>query len=209
MHRMSLTDGELTAAAESLREAIAADLLMGDTRSIARDLLNRIDQKLPSAADRHPAGATAGRLMAGDEILRLLLAREDRHGRAQLGSEAIGRELEWKPAGTSIRELTEDLRRTGWLHARGTGTERRFALTRKGRGRARALQHAGAAPDDEEARVREPDQLLDLIYADCTRRERSALPATRANSTAPPGTDRPCRPPPDWTRPSSTGSKPP
>jgi hypothetical protein len=58
--------------------------------------------------------------------------------------------------------------RTGWLHARGTGTERRYALTRKGRGRARALQHAGAAPDDEEARVREPDQLLDLIYADCT-----------------------------------------
>jgi hypothetical protein len=35
MHYMSFTDGELTAAAEPLREALAADLLISDTRSIA------------------------------------------------------------------------------------------------------------------------------------------------------------------------------
>lgn len=35
MHRMSFTDGELTAAAEALRDALAADLLMSDTRQQA------------------------------------------------------------------------------------------------------------------------------------------------------------------------------
>src|SRR3954471_6838697 len=120
MHRLSFTDGELPAAAEALHEALAAELLSGDTRWIAQELLDRLDQKLPSAADRHPAGPTAGRIMAGDEILRLLLAREARHGRAELGIEAIGHELDWKPAGTSIRELLEELCRNGWLHARGT-----------------------------------------------------------------------------------------
>jgi hypothetical protein len=97
----------------------------------------------------------------------MLLHREDRHGHATLGNEAIADELSWKPAGTSVRGLLEDLRRGGWLLARGAGPERRFELTRKGRGRARALQRAGAAPDDE-ARVGEPDELLDLIYADST-----------------------------------------
>jgi hypothetical protein len=48
-----------------------------------------------------------------------------------------------------------------------SGLERRFELTRKGRGRARELAHAGSAPDSE-ARVSEPDELLDLIYADST-----------------------------------------
>jgi hypothetical protein len=66
-----------------------------------------------------------------------------------------------------VRELLTDLRRAGWLTSRGNGSERVFELTRKGRGRARALQHASGAPDDE-ARVGEPDELLDLIYADST-----------------------------------------
>ena len=87
--------------------------------------------------------------------------------RAALSNEQIAGELSWKPAGTSVRELLDELRRAGWLTARGNGPERRFELTRKGRGRARELAHAGSAPDSE-ARVSEPDELLDLIYADST-----------------------------------------
>jgi hypothetical protein len=167
MRRLTLSESELAVLAEALREATAAELLTPSSRVVARELLDRIDAKLPSAIDRHPAGRATGRLLAGDEILRLLLRPEDRYGHAALGNDAIAGELSWKPAGTSVRELLEDLRRGGWLLARGRGSERRFELTRKGRGRARALQRAGAAPDDE-ARVSEPDELLDLIYADST-----------------------------------------
>jgi hypothetical protein len=53
--------------------------------------------KLPDALDRHPAGASTGRLLAGDEILRLLLTYEDRHGSGALSNEQIAGELSWKP----------------------------------------------------------------------------------------------------------------
>ena len=166
MRRLTLTDGELAVTAEALREAIAAELMAPSSRRGARELLDRLDAKLPSATDHHPAGPTTGRLLAGDEILRLLLKREERHGHAALTNEAVAGELSWKPAGTSVRELLADLQRGGWLTCTGNGPDREFALTRKGRGRARAL-HAGTAPDSE-ARVGEPDELLDLIYADST-----------------------------------------
>jgi hypothetical protein len=167
MRRLTVSDVELALIAEALREALAADLLSADSRATARDLLDRVDAKLPPATDHHPGGASAGRLLAGHEILRILAGREERHAHVALTNEAIARELSWKPAGTSVRELLEDLRRGGWLTCNGRGAERRFALTRKGRGRARMLQHAGSAPDDE-ARVSEPAELLDLIYADTT-----------------------------------------
>jgi DNA-binding PadR family transcriptional regulator len=133
--RLPVSDAELGVTAEALREALAAELLAPGSQRTARDLLDRVDAKLPSALDRHPAGASTGRLLAGDEILRLLLAREDRHGLGALSNEQIAGELSWKPTGTSVRELLDELRRAGWLTARGSGPERRFELTRKGRGR--------------------------------------------------------------------------
>jgi hypothetical protein len=63
---------------EALREAIAAQLLSPHSVAPGRELLDPIDARLPSASYRLPAGATIGRLLAGDEILRLLLAREER-----------------------------------------------------------------------------------------------------------------------------------
>src|SRR5918994_5770751 len=99
MRRLTVTDSELAVAAEALREAMAAELLTPTSRAVARELLDRIDAKLPSATDRHPAGPAAGRVLAGDEILRLLLRREDRYGRAALSNDAIAGELAWNPAG--------------------------------------------------------------------------------------------------------------
>ena len=167
MRRLTLSDTELAVVAQALREATAAELLSPSSGAVARELLERVDAKLPKASDHHPAGPTTGRLLAGDEILRLLLRHEDRHGRAALGRDVIAEQLSWKPIGTSVRELLAELRRAGWLASRGAGAERRFELTRKGRGRGRALDGAGSAPDDE-ARVSEPDELLDLIYCDST-----------------------------------------
>jgi DNA-binding PadR family transcriptional regulator len=147
--RLPVSDAELAVIAEALREALAAELLSPGSQSTARELLDRVDAKLPDALDEHPAGASTGRLLAGDEIVRLLLAHEDVHGWAALSNEQIADELSWKPAGTSVRELLDELRRAGWLTARGSGPERRFELTRKGRGRARDLAHAGSAPDSQ------------------------------------------------------------
>lgn len=166
-HRFSLDDAELAAVAEALREAAAAELLTPQSRAVAGALLERVDRRLPSATARHPAGSVTGRVIAGDEILRLLLDGEDRHGSAALSNEQIGAQLTWKPPGTSVRELLEELRRTGWVTATRDGSVWRYALTRKGRGRARELRHASGAPDSE-ARVDTPDELLDVIYADAT-----------------------------------------
>jgi hypothetical protein len=168
MARLTLAEAELVVIAEAIREASAAELLTPSSRVLAHELLDRIDAKLPAATDHHPAGPMTGRLLAGDEILRLLLAREDRDGHAALTNEQIAADLDWKPTGTSVRALLDDLRRCGWLTHSGSGRQRRFALTRKGRGRARALQHAGIAATDGEARISEPDELLDLIHADST-----------------------------------------
>ena len=145
MARLTLADAELAVTAEAIREAIAAELLAPGSRSLAHELLDCIDAKLPAAIDHHPAGPATGRLLAGDEILRLLLAREDRHGHAALTNDQIATELVWKPAGTSVRAVLDDLRRGGLLSQSGTGPQRRVALTRKGRGRARAIQHVGTA----------------------------------------------------------------
>jgi hypothetical protein len=83
MRRLTVTDAQLAVTAEALREAMAADLLAPASRALARELPDRIDAKLPSASDHHLARPAAGRVLAGDEILRLLLRREDRHGRAE------------------------------------------------------------------------------------------------------------------------------
>jgi hypothetical protein len=149
--RLTLSDAELVVVAEALREATGADLLTPGSRAVAREPVDRYDAMLPSATDQQPAGPATGRLLAGDEILRMLLDREDDHGGAALGNAAIADALSRKPAGTSVRELLEDLRRGGWLLARGAGPERRFELARKGRGRAPALQRAAPDPTTKAA----------------------------------------------------------
>ena len=94
--------------------------------------------------------------------------REDRDGHAALDNEAIGRRTVME-AGRHQRRAScsRTCAAAAGCSRAAPAPERRFELTRKGRGRARALQRAGAAPD-EEARVSEPDELLDLIYADST-----------------------------------------
>jgi hypothetical protein len=48
--------------------------------------------------------------MAGDQILRLLLAHEHRHGYSALTNEQIAAQLDWRPAGVSVRQQLEELR---------------------------------------------------------------------------------------------------
>jgi len=165
--RLNVSDHELRVLCEALREVLAAELLVVGSVATARELLDKIDAKLPDVIDHHPAGPAAGRLIAGDEVLRLLLRHEDRYTRGGLTNEQIAAHLDWKPAGVSVRQLLEGLRRAGWLTARGKGGDRRYELTRKGRGRTRALAEVGQ-PEDSEARPTDPLALLDLIYADST-----------------------------------------
>ena len=65
MRRLTLTDAELAVTARALREVLAAALLAPSSRNIARELLDRIDAKLPSATVHHPAGPTTGRPAGG------------------------------------------------------------------------------------------------------------------------------------------------
>lgn len=52
---------------EALRECLAAELLSPGAVATAREPLDKVDAKLPSAIDRHPAGPAAGGLIAADE----------------------------------------------------------------------------------------------------------------------------------------------
>ncbi len=195
MRRLALTDAELAVTAEAIREALAAELLTPSSRAIARELLDRVDAKLPSATEHHPAGPMAGRLLAGDEILRLLLRCEDRYGHAALTNEAVAGELEWKPAGTSVRELLDGLRRGGWLTCRGTGPERVFALTRRAAAvPARCSTPAPPRPTPKRASANPTSCLTSSTPT--APRARSAS-ATTFHSVSPAfGIGRRCRPPP-------------
>jgi hypothetical protein len=64
-----------------------------------------------------------------------------------------------KPAGTSIRRVVDELARAKLISI-GSGDPRLVSFTREGRERARRPIHA----DRGERAVREPKQLLDLVY---------------------------------------------
>jgi hypothetical protein len=156
--RLTLTDRQVRLLARSLRESAAAGLLRSSELDDVYELLNLVDEKLPTAEERHPAGGEAAELLLGESILRLLAAAEDA-GRRELTPLEVDARLSGKPEGTSIRSTLETLCR-GKLLAR-VGSDRGFVtLTRDGRARAR--RPTPASPGEHA--VEEPEQLLDLIY---------------------------------------------
>ncbi|MDQ6607317.1 MAG: hypothetical protein M3Z06_12315, partial [Actinomycetota bacterium] len=124
----------------------------------AYELLNLVDEKLPTAEERHPTGGEAGELLLGESILRVLVAAED-DGRRELTPLEVDARLSGKPEGTSIRSTLGTLRREKLLMRVGTDGAY-VSLTRDGRARAR--RPAPSSPGEHA--VEEPEQLLDLIY---------------------------------------------
>lgn len=156
--RVALSELQLRVLVRAAREALAGDLLRASEVADAYEVLELLDSKLPAAADRHPVGAVPGRLLFREEILRLLTAGEDA-GLSALTLWEVDDRLTDKPLGTSIRRVVEELAREKLITIR-SGDPRLVSLTREGRARARRPVHV----DRDEHAVREPQQLLDLVY---------------------------------------------
>ena len=156
--RVTLSGRQLRVLVRAAREALAGDLLRAGEVADAYDALELLDSKLPVAEDRHPVGAVTGRLLFREEILRLLAAAEDA-GRSSLTLWEVDERLTDKPEGTSIRRVVEDLAREKLIAVR-SGDPRVVSLTREGRARARRPVNV----DRGEHAIREPEQLLDLVY---------------------------------------------
>jgi hypothetical protein len=156
--RLTLTERQVRLLARSLRESAAAGLLRSGELEEVYELLQLVDEKLPTAEERHPAGGEAAELLLGESILRLLAAAEDA-GRRELTPLEVDTRLSDKPEGTSIRSTLETLRREKLLMQ--VGTDGRYVtLTRDGRARARRPTTSSSG----EHAVEEPEHLLDLIY---------------------------------------------
>lgn len=156
--RVVLSGRQLRVLVRAAREALAGDLLRPSEVADAYEVVELLDSRLPTAEDRHPVGAVTGRLLLREEILRLLAAGED-GGRSALTLWEVDDRLTDKPVGTSIRRVVQELAREKLIAVR-SGDPRLTSLTREGRARARRPIHV----DRGEHTVREPEQLLDLVY---------------------------------------------
>lgn len=156
--RVTLSEAQLQALVRAAREALAGDLLRLDEIADVHEVLELLDDKLPGAEDHHAAGAVAGQLLLGEEILRLLAAAEE-DGHSALTLWEVDERLTDKPLGTSIRRVLDELARKRLIAIRA-GDARLVSLTRDGRARARRANEV----DPAEHRVKEPKQLLDLVY---------------------------------------------
>jgi hypothetical protein len=108
MARLALAEAELAVIAEAIREAIAAELLApGSSRTSC------LTASTPAARrDRPPPGRPDDRAAARRRRDPATPARaQERDGHAALTNEQIAADLDWKPAGTSLRALLDDLRR--------------------------------------------------------------------------------------------------
>ncbi len=108
--RVALSELQLRMLVRAAREALAGDLLRASEVADVYNVLELLDSKLPAAEERHPVGAVTGRLLFGEEILRLLAADEDA-GRSALTLWEIDDRLTDKPLATSIRRVVEELAR--------------------------------------------------------------------------------------------------
>ena len=95
--RLTLTERQVRLLARSLRESAAAGLLRTSELEDAYELLTIVDQKLPTAEERHPAGGEAAELLLGESILRVLAAAED-DGRRELTPLEVNPPDSWRAA---------------------------------------------------------------------------------------------------------------
>ena len=66
--RLNFSERELGVLAEALRESLAGELLVPGSIEPAWELLERVDLRLPSAVEKHPAGGAMGLPAAADEF---------------------------------------------------------------------------------------------------------------------------------------------
>ena len=187
--RLALDQRSAQAVHAALMEALHAKLLEGERREAAREVLERLDRRVPGWLDTAPVGGEAGYLIAAETVLRVLVAAEDgTYARSSLAESELLRELgDAKPLGATATDVLERMLREK-LIARRRGPredERWWAAAPAGR----QFLHRNTAAGDarlggpRRARVARPD----LRRRPRPRHRLSAL----GPSDRPPGRRRP------------------
>jgi hypothetical protein len=178
--RLALDQRSAQAVHAALMEALHAKLLEGERREAAREVLERLDRRVPGWLDTAPVGGEAGYLIAAETVLRVLVAAEDgTYARSSLAESELLRELgDAKPLGATATDVLERMLREK-LIARRRGPredERWWAAAPAGR----QFLHRNTAAGDASWAVHDALELLDLIYADGRGHGTAYLPWVQA-----------------------------
>jgi hypothetical protein len=161
--RLELDQRRAAALHAAVSEALSAQLLAGDRRDAARELLEDLDAKVPGWLSAASIGGEAGYLIAAEAVLRALVDAEDR-GRSSLSEIELLHTLgDAKPLGTTASDVLGRMRREQLTRTRpGGGDERWWTAAPAGR----QFLHRDIAARDDAWTVSDADALLDLIYAE-------------------------------------------
>ena len=161
--RLELDQRRAGALHAAVSEALSAQLLAGDRRDAARELLEDLDAKVPGWLSAAPIGGEAGYLIAAEAVLRALVDAEAR-GRSSLAEIELLRAIgDAKPLGSSASEVFGRMRREQLVRVHvGHGEERWWTAAPAGR----QFLHRDTAACDDAWAVTDADALLDLIYAE-------------------------------------------
>ena len=179
--RLALDQRSAQAVHAALMEALHAKLLEGERREAAREVLERLDRRVPAWLDPAPVERDAGYLIAAETVLRFLVAAEGRHVRPQLARRvraAARASATSKPLGATATDVLERMLREK-LIARRRGPredEPWWAAAPAGR----QFLHRNTAAGDASWAVHDALELLDLIYADGRGHGTAYLPWVQA-----------------------------
>jgi hypothetical protein len=160
--RLDLDQRRAGALHAALTEALNAQLVAGDRRDAARELLAQLDAKVPGWLTAAPIGGEAGYLIAAEAVLRALVDAEDRGRSALAEIELLGALGDAKPLGTSAGDVLGRMRREQLIRVRWDRGEGWWTAAPAGR----RFVHRDTAALDDAWTVSDPDGLLDLIYAE-------------------------------------------
>jgi hypothetical protein len=178
--RLALDQRSAQAVHAALTETLHGNLLEGDRRDAAREVLEQLDRSVPDWLDTAPVGGEAGYLIAAESVLRALVAAEDgAYSRCSLAESELLRELgDAKPLGATANDVLERMLREKLIaRRRGPGDDERWwAAAAAGR----QFLHRNTAADDASWAVHDALELLDLIYADSRGHGTAFLPWVQA-----------------------------
>lgn len=160
--RLDLDERRARAVHAAIREALNAQLLAGDHRDAARDVLEQLDNRVPGWIEAGPIGGEAGYLAAAQAVLRALVDAEER-GRSMLSESELLRVVgDAKPLGTTANDVLDRMRREKFL----TIDRRHDEPWVKAAAAGRRFLHRDTAIADTSWAVSDYNALLDLIYAE-------------------------------------------
>jgi hypothetical protein len=162
--RLELDQRRARALHAAVSEALGAELLAGDRRDAARELLEQLDRRVPGWLEAAPIGGQAGYLLAAEGVLRALVDAEDRGGSELSELELVHALAAAKPLGATAMDVLGRMRREQLIRTRASQNpaERWWRAAPAGR----QFLHRDTAAREDAWAVRDPDALLDLIYAE-------------------------------------------